>query len=204
MQSSSSAKPLLILTIGIPGAGKSFFARRFAETFNAPLVSYDEIRYELFNEITYSDDENDIVGRIVDLQLRELIKTNKSIIIDGGHNPKVNRVELGKLARRIKYDILCVWVQTDQRTAKERSLSRSSRRNDDQFNRSLSPEEFERMIRKFTPPSQYERYVVVSGRHTYATQVKTVLKNIVTPQETAIKTGDQTKQTGRDRRTISL
>lgn len=200
----NSAKPLLILAIGIPGAGKSFFARKFAETFNAPLVSYDEIRYELFNDTTYSDDENAIVARIADLQLRELFRTNKSIVIDGGYNPKINRTELSKIAKKHKYDILCIWVQTDERTARERSLMRSSRRNDDQFNRSLTSEEFERLSRKFTPPSQYERYVVLSGRHTYATQVKTVLKNMVVAPEIRPDPNDQIKPNGRDRRIISI
>ena len=34
------AIPHVILMIGIPGAGKSTFAERFSETFQAPIVSY--------------------------------------------------------------------------------------------------------------------------------------------------------------------
>lgn len=207
MQTASPSKPLLLVTIGPPGAGKSFFARRFAEMFNAPLVSFDEIRYELFNDITFSDDENTIVARIAGLQLRELLRTNKTIIIDGGHNPKVSRIELGKLARSKNYNVLYIWVQSDEKTARDRSLRRSTKREDDTFNRSLTQDEFTSMARKFTPPSQYESFVVISGRHTYGTQAKTVLKNMVTPRDTTKKDISVTtppKQTPGRGRTISF
>lgn len=199
-----NTKPLLVVVLGLPGAGKSFFARRFADTFNAPLVSYDEIRSELFNDLSYSDDENAIVNRIAEMQLRELMKMKKIIVIDGGHNPKVSRNNLKSVAKQAGYEILCIWVQTDERTTRERSLKRSARREDDRFNRSISNDEYDRMARKFTPPSQYERYVVISGRHTYNTQAKTVLKNMIAPQEVKSDPSDEPKPNGRDRRTISL
>ena len=178
MNSASSSRPLMLVAIGLPGAGKSFFARQFAETFGAPLISYDEIRYELFNEIGYTAEMDEIVARIASLQLRELMKTKKTIVIDGGHNPKVNRAELAKLARTASYDIMNVWIQTDERTAYARSIKRG-RGKFDIFNRSLSEDEFIALAKKFTPPSNYEKYVVISGRHTYASQARIVLKKMV-------------------------
>ena len=47
MKSLSLAKPLVLVVIGLPGAGKSFFARQFSETFGAPMVSGDRIRHVL-------------------------------------------------------------------------------------------------------------------------------------------------------------
>ncbi len=204
MQGANTAKPLLLVAIGPPGAGKSFFARRFADTFNAPLISFDEIRYELFNEISHSDDENLIVARIAGLQLRELLRTRKTILIDGGHNPKVSRIELEKVAKKAGYTILYIWVQADERTARERSIKRSNRRDDDQFNRSLTEQEFDSQARKFTSPSRYESFVVISGRHTYATQAKVVLKNMITPHEAKSNPEKEPRPHGKDVRRISI
>ena len=114
MSTLKPARPLMLVTIGHPGAGKSFFARQFADTFRAPLISFDEIRHELFNEISHSSDEDIIVARGAGLQLRELLKTKRTILIDGGHNPKISRIELAKLAREAGYSVLYVWVQTDE------------------------------------------------------------------------------------------
>ena len=70
MSTLKPARPLMLVTIGHPGAGKSFFARQFADTFRAPLISFDEIRHELFNEISHSSDEDIIVARVAGLQLQ--------------------------------------------------------------------------------------------------------------------------------------
>lgn len=178
MVSLSPTQPYIVVAIGPPGSGKSFFARRFAEMFNAPLISFDEIRSELFNEILYSEDENIIVARMAGLQLRELLRTKKTVVIDGGHNAKISRQELAKVVRPLGYKVLNVWVQTDERTARNRSIKRKKAQPEDSYNRALDETEFVSQSKKFTPPSKYEEFVVISGRHTYPTQARIVLKRM--------------------------
>lgn len=187
MNSLSPQRPLLIVTIGIPGAGKSFFARRFSDTFAAPLVSFDEIRSTLFETAAHSSEEDFVVARIAGLQLRELFKSKKTVIIDGGHNPKVSRMELGRVARTHGYDVLYIWVQADERIAKSRALHRHGNKADDSYNRSLTEEEFALHAKRFTPPLANENVAVVSGHHTYATQARAILKRIATPHDTPQK-----------------
>ena len=204
MQNVREQKPLLLVTIGTPGTGKSYFARRFADIFNAPVVSFDEIRFELFNDITHSEDENIIVSRVAGIQLRELLRTRKTIIIDGGHNPKVSRLELAKVAKNAGYGILYIWPQTDEKTARERSLHRSTKREGDELNRSLTSEEFDSHSKKFTPPSAYEHCVVISGRHNFPSQARIVLKRMLGPREEVKVPVEQPKPKGRDTRPISI
>lgn len=202
MQSLTTARPLLIVAIGHPGAGKSFFARQFAETFNAPLISFDEIRSELFNELTYTSDEDIIVARVAGLQLRELFKTKKTVVIDGGHNPKVSRIELKKIAKQHGYDVLNVWVQTDKQTSYNRATRRKGNSDRDSFNRSLSDQEFVAHTGKFTPPSEQETFVVISGKHTYPAQARTVLKKMIPSHES--KPTNPVRQQTAGRRTLSI
>lgn len=185
MKSLSLSKPLIIVTVGLPGAGKSFFARQFSETFGAPVVSYDRLCFELFSEPTYSRDERAIIDRVAQYQIEELIKTKKTFIVDGGGNTRSERVDLRRLAAKSGYKVLVVWAQVDQATAKQRSMKRSRRRTDDAFNRSLSKEQFEKDCKRFTAPAASEEHVVISGKHVHTTQAKSVLKKLVSPREEA-------------------
>lgn len=185
MKSLSLSRPLVIMMLGTPGAGKSFFARQFSETFNAPLVSFDRLRYELFAEPHYVKDEETIIQRIALSQISELLKTQKTFIVDGGMSTRIDRAEIEKLAKKHTYSTLIIWVQTDPATAKTRSLRRNPTKAFDEYNTPLSDEIFEKLSKKITPPSLREAVIVVSGKHTYATQAKMVLKKLISPRETA-------------------
>ncbi len=171
------------MVIGVPGSGKSFFARQFATTFSAPLVSYDYIRSRLFEVPTYSNKDESMVYSLAGQQITELLKTEKTIIIDGGLNDKSDRASLAKLAQKAGYGSLTIWVQTDVSASKQRATRRSSKRPGDALNTSLSVQQFNALSQELTPPSPQEQFVVISGKHTFATQAKAVLKKLVASRE---------------------
>jgi predicted kinase len=171
MKSLSLSKPHLIIVVGIPGSGKSFFADKFAATFNAPLVSHEKIAVYLGQEAP----EADPIARD---QLDELLKTKQSIIADGIADNRTVRSELARSAKTAGYETLVVWVQTDPATAR----SRSGRKSTDTYSRVLKNEDYDHAARQFTPPTAIEKPVVISGKHTYATQAKVVLKKLSEPR----------------------
>ncbi len=183
MKSLNLARPLVLMVVGSPGAGKTFFARQFSETFNAPVVSFDRLRFELLANPTYNNDENDLIGRVAAYQIEELLKTKRSFVVDGGCNSKVDRLRLTNVAKKANYDISAIWVQTDLNTSRARALRRNPDKHlDDQFSHSITNEIFERLVRKFTTPD-HERHIVISGKHTYNTQVKMVLRKLTVSRE---------------------
>jgi predicted kinase len=185
MKSLNLARPQMLMIVGSPGAGKSFFARQFSETFDTPVVGLDRIRSELFTNQTYSNDENDLVNRIAGYFIEELLKTKRSFLIDGGCNARSDRIRLIQLAKKAGYDAQVIWVQTDSATCRARALKRNpEKRIDDKYNPTLSEQTFEALVRRFTEPTR-ENHVVVSGKHTYSTQAKMVLRKMVAAREAA-------------------
>jgi predicted kinase len=170
MKSLSLTQPHLIVMVGVPGAGKSFFAEKFAETFHAPYVSLEKI---LPFTTTTSD-----ASHIMQQQTIELLKTRQSIILEGDTDTRTERDKLARQARIAGYETLLVWVQTDPITAKSRSV----RETKDKTNRTISTDEYDRIVKRFTPPSVIEKPTVISGKHTYATQAKIVLKKLSAPR----------------------
>ncbi len=185
MKSLSLSRPLVITVIGQPGSGKSFFARQFAEMFGAPLVSYDFLRHTIFPDSQYSPDEDKLVGSLGHEQTQELMRTGKTIIVDGGMNTRAARAELDKLLKKHNYGTLAVWVQTDEPTCRARSLKRSKKRNGDALNTSMDEKAFVRYARQFNAPVISDQVIVISGKHTFASQAKIVLRKLVTPRDPA-------------------
>lgn len=183
MKSLTLSRPLVIMVVGIPGAGKSFFARQFAETFGAPVVSYDRLRSTIFPESSFTKAEDAILQDIADYEINELLKTHKTFLIDGGVNTRIERAGIERRAKSKDYHTLIVWVQTDEPTCKFRATKRSNKRKGDEWNTSITDDVFNAQVKRLIAPSRLEPQVVISGKHTYATQAKVVLKKLVSPRE---------------------
>jgi len=172
MKHLSLSQPHVIVMTGIPGSGKTFFAEKFAETFHAPYVNREKIL------AAHSELPTKAVDAIVLYQLDELLKTKQTIIFEGPSDTKAERLELAKRARNAGYETLFVLVQTEPATAKMRSTKELKNK----LSRTLAPEEFDRISQRFSLLSPQEKPVVISGKHTYATQAKVVLKRLSSPR----------------------
>lgn len=185
MKSLSLTQPHAVVMVGIPGSGKSFFAEKFADTFGAPLVSLDRIDPYAANPQAAVDIAHD--------QVAELLKTHLSIVLELDSATRKNRQLLSKQLRDAGYVPLFVWVQTDAETA----LMRLEK------NRGKDASVFNDELQRFSAPHESEKAVVISGKHTYATQVRVVLKRLSTPRPA----GDVTEREivgSRDHRTITV
>ena len=163
MKSLSLTKPHMIVMVGIPGSGKSFFAEKFSNTFHAPYINYQKV----------SSLAQDNAEKVCFYLLDELLKTQQTIIFDGLSNTRTERIELARRAKDADYEPLFIWTQTDLATAKARIVTPK---------KGISSDEYDQLHRRFTPPSQAEKPLVISGKHTYATQAKVVLQKISTPR----------------------
>ncbi len=183
MKSLSTSRPLVLLMVGVPGAGKSHFARQFAQLFHTPLVSYDKIHYMLFSEPEFTKEEELLVASLMNSQMQELFKTQKTFIIDGAVNSRAARLEVERIAKKNDYGTLTIWVQTDADSAQYRVTSRNKKRDGDKYNSKMTEEQFKKYAQRINPPALKEENVVVSGKHTFASQAKAVLKKIVVPRD---------------------
>jgi predicted kinase len=171
MKSLSLTQPHMIVMVGVPGSGKTFFADKFAETFHGPYISLDKLT-------TLTRASAPTLKALVDHQLHELLKTHQSIIIEGVSDTKAERLALSRRAHEAGYETLFVWVQIDPATAKQRAVKQAKQLRD----QSDSSADYDRRTKRFTAPTPLEKSIVISGKHTYATQAKIVLKKLSAPR----------------------
>lgn len=191
MKSLTLARPLILIMAGLPGAGKSFFARQFSDMFGAPIVSFNRLQFELFETSKPSADELNLVNRLALYQIEELVKTRRSFLVDGGSYTLAERQRFAKTAKEHGYDTLVIWVQTDDITCRQRAVKRNPKRSeDDAIAPSITESQWAASAKRFTAPTR-ERSMVISGKHAFSTQAKMVLRKLAEPHAAQAETEHQ-------------
>ncbi|MES2630797.1 MAG: AAA family ATPase [Patescibacteria group bacterium] len=173
MKPLTPASPHAIIMVGIPGSGKSTFAEHFADTFQAPIINESRIAFEAHLDATQTES-------VSALLLKEVFKTQRTFIYEAKNLTRVKRVHLMNAVIKAGYKPLIVWVQTENNEAKRRALKPLP------AGSGLTEDEFDATYRKFQPPTNKEKVVVISGKHTYASQLKIVLKQLAGTRPEAV------------------
>lgn len=156
-------KPHFIVLVGLPGVGKSTFASRFADTFNATYVNYLDIQ-------ALARDDESLAEEILNFLFNHLIKLRQTIVIDGPGDTLAERKEIMGFAERSGYSPLFVWVQADMETAETRSVYSKTA--------TMDANEFKARVKTFQAPTKKEPVFVISGKHTFVSQARSVLKRL--------------------------
>lgn len=170
--------PVLVLTYGFPGAGKTYFARQFAESVQIAHLEQDRIRHELFQQPRYTKQENSALNRIMTYMANEFLTAGISVIIDMNAMRISQRKQLRELARQNKAKTIVIWFQIDPDTAFARNQGRDRRKNDDRYAVGYDVDAFREMASYMQHPEPTEDFVVISGKHTFTGQLSSMVKKM--------------------------
>ncbi len=156
----NKTQPRAILVFGAPGSGKTTFSERFAKKFHAAFFDLGEL-----------ERENKLDRKTVLFLLEQLAKTNVTLVIEGILDTERERTEVRNILRRAGYNPSLVWIQTDVNTIRQRLRIK---------NRSATKakQEYETRIGRMEAPSEVEAPIVLSGKHTFETQLRHVLTQL--------------------------
>ena len=156
----NKVQPRAILVFGAPGSGKTTFAERFSKKFHAAFFDLGEL-----------ERENKLDRKTILFLLEQLAKTNVTLVIEGILDTERERTEVRNILRREGYNPSLVWIQTDVDTIRQRLKIK---------NRSATKakQEYETRIGRMEAPSEVEAPIVLSGKHTFETQLRHVLTQL--------------------------
>jgi protein phosphatase len=153
----SPVSTLYVLS-GLPGAGKSTWARDNARRLQAAVVCSDDVRRDF--EVDGRDpSDGDAVFAEVQRRARRLLEGDRSVIVDATHFQRKYRTYLGQLGIGIEVHRVAIWFDVPleiclQRNAGRNGFTFGDRRMTDDFVRGLADafeppalDEFDEIIR---------------------------------------------------------
>lgn len=156
----NKTKPRALLIFGAPCSGKTTFAERFAQKFGLAYYNLQDLEYE------YGFSRDGVL-----IVLEQVLKTKQTIIIEGYIDTERDRTEIRNLLRSHGYEPTLIWVQTDMATIRMRLKSRF---------RSVAKAKkaYDEAISTMEAPTDIEKPIILSGKHTFETQTKHVVKGL--------------------------
>lgn len=153
-------QPRALLVFGVPCSGKTTFCKKFSEKFGLPYYNLDEIKK------SYDFSSGEI------LVILELIaRSHTTIIVEGNLGTEKERKIVRKILTDADYDTSLIWVQTDIATIKTRMKMKYK-------SVAKAKEYYDKVVDSMEAPSEIERPIILSGKHTFETQTKHVLAGL--------------------------
>ena len=139
----------LYIMVGLPASGKSTIAKEIAKKENAVIVSTDNLRQELLNDIN-SQDNNEIIFKEAEKRLKEHLNANRDVIFDATNiNYKKRKAFLQRMRSSKSFKAIAILVATPY----EECLIRNAKRE-----RKVPEEVIKRMYYSFHIPQHYEGF----------------------------------------------
>jgi len=166
-------KPLLVITLGYPGSGKTYFSERLAKEFNLFHINSDKIRYEIFSNPTFSKEEHYVVFSFIDWLTQELLRKGVSVVVDANHNKYINRVKFLKFASKLKAQHVLVHIKTPVDVAEKRLIKRRNIKNAEKkkYYRPLELSVLHTLKNEIEYPDIKETVLEIDGLEPYRKQV---------------------------------
>lgn len=137
--------PKVLMSIGIPGAGKTTYWKKFIKANGAIYASPDAVREEMLGDYRYRTHEQNLeVWDRIFAGVKQALAESKDVVIDGAYVERHYRREDIALYRQWGADkIIGYWFKTPLEVALERNRGRNKPLPDDvleQANRRLQSE----------------------------------------------------------------
>ena len=157
---SPAAGQRAILVFGAPCSGKTTFSEQFAAQFNATFYDLDSLQQE-----------HNLSRQFILLLVSEIAKTGATLVLEGGNDTEKDRKEIVEILRNAGYTPTLIWIQTDVSTIRMRLKNKLK-------SVEKAKQVYESRIKTLEAPSNAETPIVLSGKHTYPTQLKQVLTQL--------------------------
>lgn len=163
--------PLLVVFLGFPGSGKTYFATRLAEKLQAVTLNSDAMRLAMFGSleriehIRQTDRPRlyvDVFG-VMDYAAIQALRAGHTVIYDAQQTKRRDRKHVEELAASVGAIPVLVWIKTSPQVALRRGQKREARADSHQYDAAKMKMLVERFSKVTDMPEPGENVIEVSG-----------------------------------------
>ena len=160
--------------MGVPGAGKSTFAKQLAKHIHAPRISADNIRKNMFdNPRERMNSEDDLkVSNVMSYMVYEMLTAGQSVIYDGLIESYDKRQKLCELASSMGAQCIIIEVSVANDVAMKRlAPPKTTQEYIDSYKQMVA--EF---MKSYEAPRDTEEVVAIHGDDPFKKQLEAFIK----------------------------
>jgi predicted kinase len=116
----TARRPALILLSGLPGAGKTTFARELAKAIPFTHFESDAVRRGIAPAPTYASDESAKVFRTIETRAEKALRSGVNALVDATNLTKSDRRRFHRLASRVDALFVAVRITAPDAVIRER------------------------------------------------------------------------------------
>ena len=167
------SKQLLVMMLGSPGAGKSYFARNLAEQYDMRRVNADAVRTRLFGSINAgrTPENHKKTYETVDREMEEALRQGRSVIRDNQNNHEADRAKARGIAVEVGALAVVVWIKTPREVAVKRMMERPETPEQLQLDEQTAQEFIDSSHAALEEPGADEPCVVINGQIPFEDQL---------------------------------
>ncbi|MBM3210131.1 ATP-binding protein [Candidatus Saccharibacteria bacterium] len=170
--------PLLIVFLGFPGSGKTYFSVQLAKKLNAVTLNSDALRLSMFGSQEQIEKIRnrqrsrlyaDVFGAM-DYAARQILKAGHTVIYDAQQTKRSDRLGIEKLAAEVGATPVLIWIKTSPEVALQRGQYREAREDSHQYSAEKMTMLIERFYRVTDLPSSDENVIEINGEIPFSEQ----------------------------------
>lgn len=120
MQENVHSSAMLIMVMGLPGSGKTYFAKALAVRIGALHFNSDRIRKELSTEPGYSPEERILIYKTMYSRVCESLSQGKNVIVDATFSKKSYRSPYLNWAKEHELPVSIMILEASEQTTMDR------------------------------------------------------------------------------------
>jgi len=126
------SKPLLVVFLGFPGSGKTYFSRQLAKELQAVTLNSDALRLSMFESLEQIEAirrtdtarlYKDVFGAM-DYATVQILRAGHSVVYDAQQTKREDRRGIERTASEAGAIPILVWLKTSRETAIKRAQER--------------------------------------------------------------------------------